>query len=84
MIKQILTSLTHHIYNLPVLVLMPHSRCNCRCVMCDIWKANAEKRELSAKDIEKHIKTFKRLGVRRAALSGGEALMHPNLWAKKY
>ena len=23
---------------LPILVLEPHSRCNCRCVMCDIWK----------------------------------------------
>jgi Fe-coproporphyrin III synthase len=80
MIKRILTSVTHKIYNLPVLVLMPHSRCNCRCVMCDIWKANAEKRELSAEDIQKHIGAFKKLGVKRVALSGGEALMHSNLW----
>ncbi len=32
-------------------------------------------------DIQKHIKTFQQLGVKRVALSGGEALMHPNLWA---
>ena len=23
---------------LPILILYPHSRCNCRCLMCDIWK----------------------------------------------
>lgn len=63
------------------MVLMPHSRCNCRCVMCDIWKANAEKKELSIEDLEKHIQAFKKLGVKRVALSGGEALLHSNLWA---
>src|SRR6185295_15846367 len=51
-----------------------------RCIMCDIWKANAEKRELSVEAIEKHLFEFKALGVRRIALSGGEALMHSNLW----
>ena len=24
--------------HLPILILEPHNRCNCRCVMCDIWK----------------------------------------------
>jgi Fe-coproporphyrin III synthase len=81
MIKRALTSLTHKIYSLPVLVLMPHSRCNCRCVMCDIWKANSEKRELSAEVIQKHVEAFQKLNVKRVALSGGEALMHSNLWA---
>jgi MoaA/NifB/PqqE/SkfB family radical SAM enzyme len=65
---------------MPVLVLMPHSRCNCRCVMCDIWKANSDKKEISEELLQKHIKAFKKLGVRRVALSGGEALMHSNLW----
>jgi Fe-coproporphyrin III synthase len=81
MYKRIFTSITNKIHELPVLVLMPHSRCNCRCVMCDIWKANAEKRELSVDDIRKHVGSFKNLGVKRVALSGGEALMHTNLWA---
>jgi MoaA/NifB/PqqE/SkfB family radical SAM enzyme len=49
--------------------------------MCDIWKANAEKKELSTDDLQKHIQSFKKLGVKRVALSGGEALMHSNLWA---
>lgn len=61
-------------------MLMPHSRCNCRCVMCDIWKANHEKRELSVEWLEKHADSFEALGVREVVLSGGEALMHSNLW----
>ena len=71
---------THRIFRLPIVVLMPHSRCNCRCVMCDIWKANEEKREITVEDLEKHIHSFRKLGVKRVALSGGEALMHSNLW----
>lgn len=80
MIKSILTRLTDRIYTLPVLVLMPHSRCNCRCVMCDIWKANQERKELSIEWLKKHADTFASLGVREVVLSGGEALMHTNLW----
>lgn len=80
MFKRLLTFATHRIYNLPVIVLMPHSRCNCRCVMCDIWKANHEKRELSVADLQKHALHFKKLGVREVVFSGGEALMHSNLW----
>ena len=75
-----MTFATDRIYNLPVLVLMPHSRCNCRCVMCDIWKANHEKREISPEVLQQHVQAFRELGVRRVALSGGEALMHANLW----
>jgi MoaA/NifB/PqqE/SkfB family radical SAM enzyme len=63
-----------------MLVLMPHSRCNCRCVMCDIWQANANKQELSRADIEKQMGSLRNLHVQRVVLSGGEALMHQNLW----
>ncbi len=48
--------------------------------MCDIWKANVEKKEISTDDLQKHIQSFQQLGVKRVALSGGEALMHSNLW----
>jgi MoaA/NifB/PqqE/SkfB family radical SAM enzyme len=48
--------------------------------MCDIWKANNDKKELSAEDLQKHILHFKKLGVREVVFSGGEALMHTNLW----
>jgi MoaA/NifB/PqqE/SkfB family radical SAM enzyme len=63
-----------------MLVLMPHSRCNCRCVMCDIWQANANKQELSREDIEQQMGSLRSLHVQRVVLSGGEALMHQNLW----
>jgi MoaA/NifB/PqqE/SkfB family radical SAM enzyme len=63
-----------------MLVLMPHSRCNCRCVMCDIWQANAMKRELSRDDIARQLNSMRSLHVQRVVLSGGEALMHQNLW----
>jgi MoaA/NifB/PqqE/SkfB family radical SAM enzyme len=71
---------TQHLGRLPVLVLMPHSRCNCRCVMCDIWRANANGRELTEADLEPHIDGLRELGVRWITLSGGEALMHRNLF----
>ena len=70
----------HRLQSLPVLVLFPHSRCNCRCVMCDIWRANHDLRELSAGDLEPHVEGMRRLGVRWVVLSGGEPLMHSNLW----
>ncbi|MGA2443622.1 MAG: hypothetical protein ABSH08_21930, partial [Tepidisphaeraceae bacterium] len=43
----------HVIRELPVLVIMPHSRCNCRCVMCDIWRIR-QIREITAADLEPH------------------------------
>src|SRR5260221_5770785 len=80
MLRRLLTLTTNRIYSLPVMVLMPHSRCNCRCVMCDIWKSNHDKKEISTEVLQQHIQAFKKLGVKRVALSGGEALMHANLW----
>jgi Fe-coproporphyrin III synthase len=80
MLKRLLTFATSKLYNLPIIVMMPHSRCNCKCVMCDIWKANQEKRELSVEDLQEHSVHFKKLGVREVVFSGGEALMHSNLW----
>jgi MoaA/NifB/PqqE/SkfB family radical SAM enzyme len=73
--------LSHKIHSLQVIVLMPHSRCNCRCVMCDIWKANSDGIEISVEELSKYVIDFKKLGVKEIALSGGEALMHSNLWA---
>lgn len=78
--KRQLTLTTHRIHTLPVVVLMPHSRCNCRCVMCDIWKANRNGEELSRDDLLPHMDTFRKWNVQWVTLSGGEALMHSNLW----
>lgn len=79
-VARALTLATHRIRALPVVVLMPHSRCNCRCVMCDIWRANEHKQELSADELAPHVETLARLGTRSVVLSGGEALLHSNLW----
>jgi Fe-coproporphyrin III synthase len=78
--KRRFNRLTHHIHTLPILVLMPHSSCNCQCVMCDIWKANQNKQELTQADLSRHIESLRRLDVRQVVLSGGEALLHSNLW----
>lgn len=78
--KRQLTLTTHRIHTLPVVVLMPHSRCNCRCVMCDIWKANRNGQELARGDLLPHMGTFRKWNVQWVTLSGGEALMHSNLW----
>jgi MoaA/NifB/PqqE/SkfB family radical SAM enzyme len=48
--------------------------------MCDIWQANSDKRELTREDIERQMPSLRNLYVQRLVLSGGEALMHQNLW----
>jgi len=81
LLKYLLARISGRVTALPILVLMPHSRCNCRCVMCDIWKANQDKREITTEDLAPHIETFRRFGVKWFVLSGGEPLMHSNLWS---
>ena len=66
--------------SLPVLILNPHSRCNCRCTMCDIWKTT-EAREISVHDLKRQLESIERLHVQWVVLSGGEALMHSDLWS---
>lgn len=66
--------------SLPVLILNPHSRCNCRCRMCDIWKTT-DSRELGVADLEQQLTSIERLQVRWVVLSGGEPLMHSDLWS---
>ena len=64
---------------LPILILHPHSRCNCRCVMCDIWKVT-EAQEISAEDLERHVAGIENLGMEWVVFSGGEPLMHSDLF----
>ncbi len=64
---------------LPILILTPHNRCNCRCVMCDIWK-NTDAREMSAEDLERHVSSIESMGVEWAVFTGGEPLMHSDLF----
>ena len=50
------------ITRLPILILYPHSRCNCRCRMCDIWRMK-ERDELTAEEIEGWRDEWRALGV---------------------
>ncbi len=68
------------ISRLPILILYPHSRCDCRCVMCDIWKAK-NTREISMENLERYTADIVALGVRWVIFSGGEPLLHSDLFA---
>jgi len=48
--------------------------------MCDIWKANKHGVELTVGDLRPHLQAMTQLNVQLVVLSGGEALMHSNLW----
>jgi MoaA/NifB/PqqE/SkfB family radical SAM enzyme len=71
---------TDQMVEMPILVLNAHSRCNCRCVMCDIWKRE-EGTEVKVADLERHRSSLRRLAVRWVVLSGGEPLMHSDLYS---
>ncbi|MCH7828175.1 MAG: radical SAM protein [Bacteroidetes bacterium] len=79
-LKRFLSLRTNKIYTLPIVILMPHSRCNCRCVMCDIWKGNNNIKQLEETDIEKLLSSLKTFSTKLVVMSGGEALMHPNFF----
>jgi MoaA/NifB/PqqE/SkfB family radical SAM enzyme len=80
-VRRVAGQATHQLRSLPILALSVHSACNCRCVMCDIWTANAQKREISRDELAAHVDAMRRLHVRRVMLTGGEPLLHSNLWA---
>jgi MoaA/NifB/PqqE/SkfB family radical SAM enzyme len=48
--------------------------------MCDIWQANRNGQELTREDLAPHLEAFRRWRVQWVVLSGGEALMHSDLW----
>src|SRR5947209_3851730 len=59
---------------------MPHSACNCRCVMCDIWKDNKNLQQLTEDDISSLLASLKQLGTKQVVMSGGEALLNQNFF----
>jgi Fe-coproporphyrin III synthase len=70
----------HRIQTLPILVLFPHNRCNCRCMMCDIWRIR-QVREITVQDLALHLESIRSLRVRWVVFSGGEPQMHTDLAA---
>jgi Fe-coproporphyrin III synthase len=65
----------HRIHSLPVLVIFPHSQCNCRCAMCDIWRIR-EAREITPQDLDHQLGSLRELGVQWVVFSGGEPQMN--------
>ncbi|MES1226969.1 MAG: radical SAM protein, partial [Bacteroidota bacterium] len=78
--KRYRTLQTDTITSLPIVILMPHSACNCRCVMCDIWKGNHNLKQLNEADIEGLLGALRRYGTQQVLMSGGEALLNPNFF----
>ncbi len=78
--KRYETLLFHKVKALPIVILMPHSACNCRCVMCDIWKGNKNAKQLSEQDVQNVLSSLKRLHTKRVLMSGGEALLNKNFF----
>ena len=66
------------ITSLPILLLNVHEHCNCRCVMCDIWRRK-EGGELDVEAFARSRDSLLQLGVRQVVLTGGEPLLHSNL-----
>src|ERR1700754_3104895 len=78
--KRYRTLQTHRISALPIVILMPHSACNCRCVMCDIWKDNKNLKQLTEKDINGLLASLKQMGTRQVLMAGGEAFLNTNFF----
>jgi MoaA/NifB/PqqE/SkfB family radical SAM enzyme len=68
----------HQICTMPVVVISPHNQCNCRCVMCDIWRIR-EPREITPTDLERQLASLRELGVRWIVFTGGEPQMNAEL-----
>ena len=60
---------------LPILLLNIHENCNCRCLMCDIWKRPPGK-QLDLARLAGYRESIVTLGVREVVLTGGEPLLH--------
>jgi Fe-coproporphyrin III synthase len=72
--------LASQLSSMPILILNVHSHCNCRCVMCDIWKRETHE-QIKVDALSRHRASLRQLGVRHVVLSGGEPLLHSDLAA---
>jgi len=68
----------HQIRTMPVVVISPHNQCNCRCMMCDIWRIR-EAKEITPTLLEQQLTSFRELGVRWVVFTGGEPQMNPQM-----
>ncbi|HXK60765.1 MAG TPA: radical SAM protein [Acidobacteriota bacterium] len=71
---------SHRVFSLSTLYLSVHTGCDCRCVMCDIWKADKNGVEISPVHLQSYVNDIRDLHVRKVVISGGEPLKQSNLW----
>jgi Fe-coproporphyrin III synthase len=71
--------MTGFLRRLPILILNPFSRCNCRCRMCDIWQ-RTESEMITRDALAQQLASLEGLGLQWVVLSGGEPLMHPDIF----
>jgi MoaA/NifB/PqqE/SkfB family radical SAM enzyme len=67
--------LPNRLSSVPILLFHVHENCNCRCVMCDIWRRDGG-REIDLQWLERQLPSIGRLGVKQVVLTGGEPLLH--------
>lgn len=67
----------HGITTMPVVVISLHEACDCRCVMCDIWKIR-EPQAIPIAKLHQQLQSFDSLGVRWVVFTGGEPQRHPH------
>lgn len=65
--------------SLPILIIEAHSRCNCRCEMCDIWQST-DARTVSVTQLGQQLDSIDQLGTRQVVFTGGEPLMNPEFF----
>src|SRR5215470_18999702 len=72
-VRSLLNLTTDRLRTLPMVVLYITDGCNSRCIMCDIWKLPRRNMDMA---LVERIAT-EMTGLRSVALSGGEAMQHP-------
>src|SRR5215469_8522162 len=65
----------HRIQTMPVIVISLHEACDCRCVMCDIWKIR-DPQAIPIVKLRQQLQSFDSLGVRWVVFTGGEPQRH--------
>jgi Fe-coproporphyrin III synthase len=65
----------HRVSSMPVVVIAMHEACDCRCVMCDIWKIR-EPQAIAISNLQQQMESFHSLGVRWVVFTGGEPQRH--------
>lgn len=69
---------SHRVHTVPIVVISPHNQCDCRCVMCDIWRIRDAK-EFSVADLERQMASLRELSVRWVVFTGGEPQKNSHL-----